>query len=86
MHNQVCESSQSTVRKLCSLAAGACAQKFERKGRRFGGRNRVPTDSSARRWSRINKIYNLIPPTIVAWLLKYSGSKVEHRDGFSSCR
>ena len=27
-----------------------------------------------------------IPPTIVAWLLQYSGSRVEHRDGFSSCK
>ena len=27
---------------------------------------------------------NLIPPTAVAWLLQYSGSRVEHRDGFSS--
>ena len=27
---------------------------------------------------------NLIPPTVVAWLLQYSGSKVEHRVGFSS--
>ena len=26
----------------------------------------------------------LIPPTIVAWLLQYSGSRVEHKDGFSS--
>ena len=30
------------------------------------------------------KFINLIPPTIVAWLLQYSGSKVEHRDEFSS--
>ena len=29
------------------------------------------------------KFINLIPPTIVAWLLQYSGSIVEHRDGFS---
>ena len=26
----------------------------------------------------------LIPPTSIALLLQYSGSKVEHRDGFSS--
>ena len=27
---------------------------------------------------------NLIPPTVVAWLLQYSGFKVKHRDEFSS--
>ena len=27
---------------------------------------------------------NLIPPTAVAWLLQYSGARVEHRDEFSS--
>ena len=27
---------------------------------------------------------NLIPSTVVAWLLQYSGSRVEHMDGFSS--
>ena len=30
------------------------------------------------------KFINLIPPTVVAWLLQYSGSRVEHRDEFSS--
>ena len=30
------------------------------------------------------KFINLIPPTVVAWLLQYSGSRVEHMDGFSS--
>ena len=30
------------------------------------------------------KFINLIPPTAVAWLLQYSGSRVEHRDEFSS--
>ena len=30
------------------------------------------------------KFLNLIPPTAVAWLLQYSGYRVEHRDGFSS--
>ena len=44
----------------------------------------APFDSCANLWSGINKIYNLIPPTIVAWLLQYSGSRVEHRDGLSS--
>ena len=29
------------------------------------------------------KFINLIPPTTVAWLPQYSGSRVEHRDGFS---
>ena len=29
------------------------------------------------------KFINLIPPTAVAWLLQYSGSRVEHRNGFS---
>ena len=28
------------------------------------------------------KFINLIPPTAVAWLLQYSGSRVEHRMGF----
>ena len=32
---------------------------------------------------RINKIY-ILNPTAVAKLLQYSGSRVEHRDGFSS--
>ena len=41
-------------------------------------------DLCASRWFGINKIYNLIPPTAVSWLLQYSGSRVEHRDGFSS--
>ena len=27
---------------------------------------------------------NLIPPIVVAWLLQYSGSRVEHKDEFSS--
>ena len=44
----------------------------------------APFVSWARRWSGINKIYNLIPSTAVAMLLQYSGSRVEHRDGFSS--
>ena len=30
------------------------------------------------------KFINLIPPTAVALLLQYSGSRVEHMDGFSS--
>ena len=29
------------------------------------------------------KFINLIPPTDVALLLQYSGSRFEHRDGFS---
>ena len=41
-------------------------------------------DSSAVRYAGINNIYNLIPPTVVAMLLQYSGSRFEHRDGFSS--
>ena len=32
------------------------------------------------------KFINLIPPTAIAWLLQYSGSRVEQRDGFSSCK
>ena len=36
MHDQVCESSQPTFGKLHSLAAGACPEKFQREGRRFG--------------------------------------------------
>ena len=35
-------------------------------------------------YAEINKIYNLISPTAVAWLLQYSGSRVEHKDGFST--
>ena len=35
-------------------------------------------------YAGINNIYNLILPIAVAWLLQYSGSKVKHRDGFSS--
>ena len=34
--------------------------------------------------SESTEFINLIPPTVVAWLLQYSGSRVEHRDGFSS--
>ena len=30
------------------------------------------------------KFINLIPPTVVAWLLQYNGSRVEHKDKFSS--
>ena len=30
------------------------------------------------------KFINLIPPITIAWLLQYSGSRVEHMDGFSS--
>ena len=30
------------------------------------------------------KFIILIPPIVVAKLLQYSGSRVEHRDGFSS--
>ena len=28
----------------------------------------------------------LIPPTVVALLLQYSGSRIVHRDEFSSCK
>ena len=30
------------------------------------------------------KFINLFPSTFVAWLLQYSGSRVEDEDGFSS--
>ena len=30
------------------------------------------------------KFINIIPPIAIAWLLQYSGSRVEHMDGFSS--
>ena len=30
------------------------------------------------------KFINVIPPTAVAWLLQYSASRIEHRDGFYS--
>ena len=42
-----------------------------------------PSDSCHSRCIEINKIY-ILNPTAVAKLLQYSGSKVEHRDGFSS--
>ena len=42
------------------------------------------SDSCHSRCCGINKIYNLNSPTAVAKLLQYSGSRVEHRDGFSS--
>ena len=42
-------------------------------------------DSCHGRCTGINNIYKpKIPPTAVAKLLQYSGSRVEHRDGFSS--
>ena len=31
-------------------------------------------------------LYPKFPPTAVAKLLQYSGSRVEHRDGLSSCK
>ena len=34
--------------------------------------------------SESTKFINLITPTAVAWLLQYSGSRVEHKDEFSS--
>ena len=40
-------------------------------------------DSCHSRCTGINKIY-ILNPTVVAKLLQYSGSRVEHRDGFSS--
>ena len=35
-------------------------------------------------YAGINKIYKPKPPTVVALLLRYSGSRVENRDVFSS--
>ena len=35
-------------------------------------------------YAGINNIYKPKPPTAIALLLQYSGSRVEHRDGFSS--
>ena len=40
-------------------------------------------DSCRSRCTEINNIYNL-KPTAVVELLQYSGSRVEHRDEFSS--
>ena len=34
--------------------------------------------------SESKKFVNLIPPTVITWLLQYSGSRVEHGDEFSS--
>ena len=42
---------------------------------------RLPIDSGAVGYSESTKFIP-IPPTIVAWLLQYSGSRVEHRDEF----
>ena len=43
------------------------------------------TDSCHSRGAEINKIYKAkFPPTAVAKLLQYSGSRIEQRDGFSS--
>ena len=41
------------------------------------------TDSCQSRCIGINKIF-ILNPTAVEELLQYSGSRVEHRDGFSS--
>ena len=35
-------------------------------------------------YAGINKIYKPKPPTVVALLLRYSSSRVEHKDVFSS--
>ena len=43
----------------------------------------VSADSRHSRCIGINKIY-ILNPTAVAELLQYSGSRVEHGDGFSS--
>ena len=32
------------------------------------------------------KFIDLIPPTAIALLLQYSGSRVEHKNEFSSCK
>ena len=44
------------------------------------------SDSCHNRCTEINKIYNLIPLTAVVKLLQYSGSRVEHKDEFSSSK
>ena len=44
----------------------------------------TPFDSCAVGGLESTKFINLIPPIAVAWLLQYSGFRVEHRDGFSS--
>ena len=41
-------------------------------------------DSWHKGYPESTKFINLIPLTAVALLLQYSGSRVEHRDGFSS--
>ena len=42
-------------------------------------------DSCHGRGAGINNIYKpKFPPTAIAKLLQYSGSRIEHRDGFSS--
>ena len=47
-------------------------------------RNEMPLIRAIVEWIRNQQNLYLIPPTSVAWLLQYSGSRVEHRDGFSS--
>ena len=49
----------------------------------FHGMESENPDSCHSRCIGINKIY-ILNPTAVAKLLQYSGSRVEHRDGFSS--
>ena len=44
----------------------------------------TPFDSSAVGCPESTKFINLTPSTVVAWLLQYSGSRVENKDGFSS--
>ena len=41
-------------------------------------------DSCHRRYAEPTKFMTKFPPTVVVKLLQYSGSRVEHRDGFSS--
>ena len=47
-------------------------------------RNEMPLIRAIVEWIPNQQNLYLIPPTSVAWLLQYSGSRVEHRDGFSS--
>ena len=42
----------------------------------------APFDSGRSRGIRNQQYLYLFPPIVVAWLLQYSGSRVEHRDGF----
>ena len=46
----------------------------------------APFDSWHEGYLKSTKFINLIPSISIALLLQYSGSRIIHRDGFSSCK